>query len=52
LQDNSATSDDELEVVKREGVLMDGLLNAGWLQDLSFAKKDLVIERASTAFYI
>lgn len=36
---SSATSDNELDVVKRERVLMDGLINTGWLQDLSFAKK-------------
>lgn len=48
------TADNEHDVVKRERVLMDGLINGGWLQDLSFAKKKnhLVIKRSITSFSI
>ncbi|KAK3735538.1 hypothetical protein QZH41_016118 [Actinostola sp. cb2023] len=49
---NKSTSNEELEELKLDSVLIDNLVNAGWLQDLNVSNKNLAMQTLMEYFVL
>ena len=48
----AAKSEDEIEILKGDGVLFDSLVNAGWLDGISIKNRDLAIQTLMVHFIL